>query len=658
MYAGVAMTSAFRVLYAIGVLVCSVSTAYSHSVTVIHPQPDDVIATGNEWLALPEIRASDATLLSFNVLSARDRGLLEVRGDAGRPAVEPHFAVDGQAIALHAPTWQLRAHWIPEASETIDGIVYTVTYCAPIGYRAAFIRLSAVNQRATAARLTFGVRSSFGALRRISYQPVTLKGERRVGPAPWVTPGEAFSFVTDDTRFSWALIHPGSVGTTVLPPAVVAPESDATQTQTVAPGAQAEALFVLSVGTEEFSAAHAGRALREALDRSGSEALLARTADWCAARSRRTGRDDLDALMNRNLLFTRLYAWGRTLDSEQLVGVTSRSPRYYVSAAYWDRDAMLWSFPGLLDADPAFAREALTYALTVQRRNTGTHSRFIDGTVLEDGFQLDQAVAPLIAVTRYVTAIGDKAFATEQLGAIRELEARLAERRDPKTGLYESMQDAQDEYQKLPFITYDNVLVWRALTDLGALYHDLGDVKAAARLLLQAKQLRSAILNNSLTGPPAARRFASATDGVTVEETDIPPGSLMTLPGLGFLPETDSRFMNTYDWLHSSAYPYSYSDKAYGLPGSYRLDFTPVWTLDAELGLNRGRAHALDILLTARWDNGLATEGVDPATAQAHPKAGRAFATAAGQLGHAICQNFCIDGPHAATTAIRTSARP
>jgi hypothetical protein len=120
------MTSAFRVLYAIGVLACTVSRAYAHSVTLIHPQPDDVIATGNDWLALPEIRASDASLLSFNVLSARDRGLLEVRGDAGRPAVEPHFAVDGQAIALHAPTWQLRAQWIPEASETIDGIVYVI----------------------------------------------------------------------------------------------------------------------------------------------------------------------------------------------------------------------------------------------------------------------------------------------------------------------------------------------------------------------------------------------------------------------------------------------------------------------------------------------------------------------------------------------------
>ena len=58
---------------------------------------------------------------------------------------------------------------------------------------------------------------------------------------------------------------------------------------------------------------------------------------------------------------------------------------------------MLWSFPGLLDVDASLAREALEYALTTQLRNTGIHSRFIDGVVLEDGFRLDEAVAPIIA---------------------------------------------------------------------------------------------------------------------------------------------------------------------------------------------------------------------------------------------------------------------
>jgi hypothetical protein len=635
------MTAALRTLLFV-LLYAALGIGTAANSSVVHPSTGDALATANEWLALPEIRATDGALLSFNVLSWRDRGLLEVRGDGNRAAVEPHFAVDGHAVALHDPAWQLLAEWMPQATQTIDGIEYTLTYCAPDGFRAAFLRITATNRRAVPANVVLGVRSSFGALRRVTYVPVALRGERRVGPAPWVSPGEAYSFVTDDTRFSWAIIHPGSTGVIGVPPASSSPEADATQTQLLVPGAHMEANFVLSVGNEEFSAAHAGRALREALDRLGSDTLIARTSTWCLARSRTTGRDDLDALMNRNLLFTRLYAWGRTLDTEQLVGVTSRSPRYYVSAAYWDRDAMLWSFPGLLDADPAFAREALTYALTVQRRNTGTHSRFIDGTVLEDGFQLDEAVAPLVAVTQYVRATGDLGFAREYRAAIGDIAGRLLTRLDPKTGLFESMQDAQDEYQKKPFITYDNVLVWRALTDLAALYRKLGENEEANLATQRAERLRSAIFKHTLTGPADARRFASATDGTDVVETDIPPGSLMTLPGLGFVAETDPRFMATYDWLHSSAYRYAYADKPYGLPGSYRLPFTPVWTIAAELGLARGKEHALAILLASRWDNGVATEGVDPTTAQPDP-AGRAFATAAGQLAHAICHVYCND---------------
>jgi hypothetical protein len=127
----------------------------------------------------------------------------------------------------------------------------------------------------------------------------------------------------------------------------------------LAAGETAEANFVLGAGIEEFSAAHSAKALRELIDRNGASFMIDQAAAWCKRRTRTTGQPDLDVLMNRNFLFTALYAWGKTIDTEQVVGVTSRSPRYYVSAAYWDRDAMLWSFPGLLDIDPSLARDAL-----------------------------------------------------------------------------------------------------------------------------------------------------------------------------------------------------------------------------------------------------------------------------------------------------------
>ena len=44
---------------------------------------DDVIPTGNDWIALPSIRAGDAALMDFNVISMRYRGLIEFAGAPG-----------------------------------------------------------------------------------------------------------------------------------------------------------------------------------------------------------------------------------------------------------------------------------------------------------------------------------------------------------------------------------------------------------------------------------------------------------------------------------------------------------------------------------------------------------------------------------------------
>ena len=120
--------------------------------------------------------------------------------------------------------------------------------------------------------------------------------------------------------------------------------------------------------------------------------------------------------------------------------VTSRSPRYYVSAAYWDRDSLLWSFPAILQADTALAKKMLLYVFGRQRRNIGVHSRFIDGTVLEPGFELDELMAPVLALERYVTATGDSNLLKrpEILAGVEEILEKLAEKRHSSISLYET----------------------------------------------------------------------------------------------------------------------------------------------------------------------------------------------------------------------------
>ena len=189
--------------------------------------------------------------------------------------------------------------------------------------------------------------------------------------------------------------------------------------------------------------------------------------------------------------------------------------------------------------------------------------------------------------------------------------------------------------------------MWRALSDLASLSARSNDSRAAEEMTKRAFALHEAILAHCVSASAAGANgpiFASATDGKNFVFTDIPPGSLFNLPLLGFVPESDPTFSRTAEWLHSKNYQYSYGDQPYGLPGSYRVPFTTAWSIADELRLKSGHEKALKILLTSNLDGGIITEGVDPASARMY-QAGRAFATAAGYIAHAICPSSCIDQP-------------
>src|SRR5947199_3851351 len=101
---------------------------------------DDVIPTGNDWIALPSIRASDGALQNFNVISMRYRGLLEVAGVAERPLMAPFVEIAGARRQLVHLEWSLRDYWIPTGTMEADGVRVRLTYVAPPIGRAAIVR--------------------------------------------------------------------------------------------------------------------------------------------------------------------------------------------------------------------------------------------------------------------------------------------------------------------------------------------------------------------------------------------------------------------------------------------------------------------------------------------------------------------------------------
>jgi len=602
---------------------------------------DDVIPTGNDWIALPSIRAGDASLMDFNVISMRYRGLVEFAGATGQPLMKPFLDVGGVRTPLSNLRWSLRDYWLPTGTMEAGGLRTRISYVAPPESRAAIIRFQVTNLGSAPVKVAPGMDVNWVRTNRVTYLPEPLKGSRTMSPTLIDSDMEIFNYRTDDTQFAWGFAYVGSQG--VLHDENGDPGVTAEHEATLAPGETLDVHYLIGAGLEEYSAAYAMRVLNKRIDRYGLDGEIDQAAREARRHTRTTGRADLDRVMNRNFLFTTYYAWGRSLDTEQFVGMTSRSNRYYVSAAYWDRDAMLWSFPALLDTDRARAREALGYALGIQARNVGIHSRFIDGIVLEEGFELDELVAPLVALKSYVDATGDESLVERYATEIDTIEQRLFALRDPATGLYETFQDSQDEYVRKPFSVYDNVLAWKAMNDLAALEsHRKG---GGGELRARAAALKAAIMQygvrSGANGAPGPI-FAATVSASAADFMDVPPGSLMKLPYLGFISEDDPLFVRTYDWLHSKNYPFSYFDKPWGLPGSYRLPFTTSWTVADHLRLKRGRAEALKVLTQSAWDGGIITEGVKPETGRPDT-AGLAFATAAGYIGHAICEQFCTD---------------
>ncbi len=634
----------------------SLETATS-AATPLKLGPEAVIATGNDWIALPEIRASDGAVVSFNVLSMRERGLLQVQGspevnsgpESGlTPALAPWVAVGAEPPGLHVSAWRLIDYWIPVATARSGSVHIRITYVTPPHARAAWIRVALVNQGKEAQSVRFGLTARWGGLARVVYAPTMIIGQRLQSSAPaFIKRTHLFSFLENDTVFAWALKHPDCAHTREA-----GDKYTVECRRSLAPGQRVAANFILSVGLDRTSAQYSARVLGAELAHRGDAAVLDSERAWLASRLRSTGRPILDEFINRNLLFSSFFAWGRTLDTEQFVGVTSRSPRYYVAAAYWDRDAMLWSFPALLASDLGRARRALDVALGLQLRDAGTHSRFINGVTLEPGYELDENAAPIVALAEYWRKTGDTAFVRHHRAALARLLTKLAAHRG-LAGLYWTEQDSQDENRRWPYETYDNALVWHALRGAAAMYRAIGEGAAAEALDARARHLHQSIMRHLVaSGAPGASGpiFAFGWNGKRHKFDDVPPGSILKLPALGFISQDNPVFRRTYRWLHSTFFKYSNIGKPYGLPGSYRLPYTSSWSIADHLRLRTGRAQALKILLASPWDGGIISEQVNPVTDASIPGGG-AFATAAGYVAATACDLYCRPRSPAAPAA-------
>lgn len=580
-----------------------------------------VIPTANDYVALPDI-APDGSIGSIQLVSMRAQGLV---GFTGRPLLRP-IAGD---LDLKNPTWERVDGWIPRFRWTASGTVLTETILTPVGHKG-FVVVLEIHSRGGAAALPLGLQVAWERTTYTLFHERPLPVTVVVRPDPW-TKSVAMEALAGLPVAAWG-VH--------AEPEVELPAPQRTEDPvgfrlarevTLARGERAAVAFYVGVGME----ADGARTTAVDLRRRGWEALLAETRGWLQAR-RPTERGRLADLCHLNQLFNRFFACGRAIDTEDSVWITSRSPRYYVSAAFWSRDAFLWSLPGLLLIDPGAAREAILYAFRTQWRNAGMHAQYLGGGIIYPGFELDELAAFPVGLGMYLRNTGDASIIGEHgvMDALLDFPRRLAAWRGD-TGLFRTFLDPSDDPVQHPYLTYDNVLAWRGLLDATDVFDRLEREDEAQQARTTARKLEAAIWRHcAVEGPPGPMFAWAVDDHGGFELYDDPPGSLILLPYYGFCRPDHPTYVNTTAWVRSPANPW-YVNGRFAAPASAHAP--DPWPMAIANDLLVDRAEGLAWLDAAEMDGGIACETVGAQTGKV--KTGAAFATFAGVLAAALAQH-------------------
>lgn len=592
------------------------------------------LPTGNEFLSLPKINEQTAGIEDITYLSMGHKGMIEIRGGDDLPLIRPFLQVDGHRLPLTQMQWSRDHFWLPLLKGKAGKMNFSVTILPPIGERGFAIRMEL--EGAARAPIAWGLEGCWESSWHCINEDKPLDGTMHCYESGW-NHSIVFDFRCGAPMFAFAPMCDREIRS-----AFSQTDSGISYTLTerfeLLPGESHNTVFYWGLGFEEVAAATSAKEML----RRGWDWEYQRTTRWLNQRTFQMATPKLTEVYNTNLFFCIFYSTGLTLDTEELVCATSRGTRYYVSAAYWDRDVLLWAFPAILDADPQLAEHILHYVFGRQRRNLGIHSRYIDGTVLEPGFELDELMAPIVALESYVDQTADNEILHDPavMAGIQQILKTLETMRHPEIPLYETFLQPTDDEIVYPYLTYNNVLVWRTMKALAHLYPG-----RYGALEQQAEAVRQAIYAYCVFRDAEQKPYFGWSVDLKGQHNvyDEPPGSLQLLPYYGFCAADDEIWENTVAMIRAPSYAYSFADAPIAEIGCAHAPYPWILSLCNSL-LCGHQEQAFRELEQMEMDNGIACESVDPVLGTC--TTGAAFATCAGFLCHSMKQ-VCKEAAYA-----------
>lgn len=576
--------------------------------------------TGNEFISLDNINIKDASIQNLTTLHMQSKGLLDFRGEKD-PLFKVNLSADGENIEFKNIKWTLIDYWILQANIKTDEEIIEITILTPLMKKGFAYDVLIKNNTNKTKIYDINFNGRLDSLYHLVNEEKNFDGKFEAYHSNWSN-GPVFSI---SNGFPTIALSPLILEDTKWTYTKEKPLTYQSSTKLTIKANQKDNLTCFwGVGYEEVSSITAAIDMK----RTTFNFLLEEMRTYLKSIIITTKNEKFNNLLNRNLLFNLFYSTGITIDSEERVCVTSRSPKYYVSAAYWDRDSLLWSFPAIVNSDKKVAKEIIDYITTKQHKNIGIHSRFIDGSVLEPGFELDELCSFIIALDYYIINSLDYNILKDNkvINLINKILNILDTKKSNSLNLYQTFLQPTDDMRVYPYLTYNNVLVWKVFKILEKWnFNNKGE-----SFYKKAKNVYDAINSHCIKIIKGKNQFIwSIDENGNWDIYDEPPGSLILLPVFDFISKDNEIYRNTVSTILDESYKYSFKNTPFGAIGCPHAPHPWILSLANSVRVFQDE-DALNKLIMAEMDNGLACESIDEYTGIC--TTGRAFATCAGYL--------------------------
>jgi hypothetical protein len=581
-----------------------------------------VLYAGNHYLSVPIIDCQNGAIKNINVVSLSKKALVELKGEAN--LFTPHFYQEGKEIEIEKIEVSKEQYYLPRLDFFLKGGI-RVTGRIFTDIKEKGLTYSFESSEEIEISLFFDLKD----VCLLRFDSHKIDTEKIIKRDKWLDNPVANIF---SSGVSLALAFGGDKDFEVN-----GLKGEEKQTLNLKISCHNKNCFYIAVNYDPDGAS----ATLIHLKRKGYGGIYNEFLDWLKKKTIPYPKDPvLETRLNENLFFNYFYSIAKDMESDKYLALTSRSPRYYVSGAFWERDCFLWSLPAIKLVCPKLYQQLAREMILLHSKNPGDHAHYIDGTVLYPGFELDEAASYFILLDNPEDHFFDEVL----IRALEKVFERIEREYDPRTGLYKTFLLPSDDPAEYPFVTIDNVILWRGLQNWRDILLKKGKIKKAQLINQKIENIHKGIYKNLVKEIKGKKIFLWSTDGMgNFRLYNDPPGSLGTLCFYRFVDKDNPIFKNTIDYYYSSFNPYYFENARINELACDHHPHTPSGLGLCGSILNPLLSNvALKWLRNANMDYGLLAESFDKDSGEA--KTGIGFASGCGYLAYSLYHILIEEG--------------